>query len=142
MILVFEAAQMSRKRGRIILIGVIRLDIETGDFYEKELTFQVSCSYGPGRYDNNYEQNGNDYPLPFVRWTRKRNFQAVLDAISSRSLKVKELITEIVELEDYQKIYANIVTSKSIASILKYKEIDDSHKEANKNLVILKEYSF
>jgi predicted dehydrogenase/threonine dehydrogenase-like Zn-dependent dehydrogenase len=140
--IISQAAKMSRKRGRIILIGVIGLDINRADFYEKELTFQVSCSYGPGRYDENYEQKGNDYPLPFVRWTERRNFQTVLQAISSGKLKVKELITEIVELEDFQMIYDNIGTSKSIASILKYKENDAFQKDAKKSIVILKEHSF
>ena len=74
---------MSRKRGRIVLVGVIGLDIKRSDFYEKELSFQVSCSYGPGRYDSSYEEGGNDYPLPYVRWTEKRNFEAVLNALSN-----------------------------------------------------------
>ncbi len=115
-----QAAKMSRKRGRIILVGVIGLELNRSEFYEKELSFQVSCSYGPGRYDENYEQRGIDYPIGFVRWTEKRNFEAVLEAIRSRKLILNELITEIVPLEEYQKIYAGIGSSKSIASILKY----------------------
>jgi len=115
-----QAAQMSRKRGRIILIGVIGLNISRVDFYEKELTFQVSCSYGPGRYDEEYEIKGNDYPLPYVRWTAKRNFEAVLNAISAGQLDVKPLITEIIPLFEYNKIYSNINKNASIASILSY----------------------
>lgn len=69
--IISQAAKMSRKRGRIILVGVIGLNISRADFYEKELSFQVSCSYGPGRYDEEYEQRGIDYPLPYVRWTEK-----------------------------------------------------------------------
>jgi predicted dehydrogenase/threonine dehydrogenase-like Zn-dependent dehydrogenase len=115
-----QAAQMCRKRGRIILVGVIGLDIKRSDFYEKELSFQVSCSYGPGRYDEQYEQRGQDYPLPYVRWTEKRNFQAVLEAISTRSIQVKPLITELVDLEEYESIYNQIGSSKSIASLLRY----------------------
>lgn len=120
--IISQAAQMSRKRGRIILVGVIGLDIRRSDFYEKELTFQVSCSYGPGRYDEAYEQKGIDYPLPYVRWTEKRNFEAVLQTISLGRLKVEEMITEVVELEDYLKIYGEMSGGDSIASILKYKE--------------------
>jgi predicted dehydrogenase len=82
----------------------------------------VSCSYGPGRYDDDYENKGIDYPLPFVRWTEKRNFETVLQTIASGTLNVTPLITEVVELEQYDKIYGEIGTSKSIASILKYKE--------------------
>jgi predicted dehydrogenase/threonine dehydrogenase-like Zn-dependent dehydrogenase len=136
-----DAANMSRKRGRIILVGVIGLEISRAEFYEKELSFQVSCSYGPGRYDEDYEQKGIDYPLAFVRWTEKRNFEAVLNAISTGRLKVKDLITEVVELENYQDIYGEIGASKSIASILKYKEentpdhsIDVLKKETSKSI--------
>lgn len=118
--IISQAAKMSRKRGRIVLIGVIGLNINRSDFYEKELSFQVSCSYGPGRYDENYEQVGNDYPLPFVRWTEKRNFQAVLQAISSEQIDVKPYISEIVDLEDYGKIYNDLGSKQTIASILKY----------------------
>jgi threonine dehydrogenase-like Zn-dependent dehydrogenase len=87
-----EAAQMSRKRGRIVLVGVVGLNIRRDDFYKKELSFQVSCSYGPGRYDEDYENKGRDYPIGYVRWTEKRNFEAVLYAISSGSLNFKSLI--------------------------------------------------
>ena len=85
---------MSKKRGRVVLIGVIGLNISRADFYEKEISFQVSCSYGPGRYDDNYEQKGNDYPIGYVRWTEKRNFEAVLNAISNKTLDVNPLITQ------------------------------------------------
>jgi predicted dehydrogenase/threonine dehydrogenase-like Zn-dependent dehydrogenase len=118
--IISQAARMSRKRGRIILVGVIGLNLSRAEFYEKELSFQVSCSYGPGRYDENYEQRGEDYPLPFVRWTEKRNFETILHSISAGNLKVKEMISEIVDLENFKAIYENIGTSKSIASILKY----------------------
>jgi predicted dehydrogenase/threonine dehydrogenase-like Zn-dependent dehydrogenase len=118
--IISQSAKMSRKRGRIILVGVIGLDIARSDFYEKELIFQVSCSYGPGRYDENYEQKGEDYPLPFVRWTEKRNFEAILQAISNKTIQVKPLITEQIELVHYQNIYGNMSSSNSIASILVY----------------------
>ncbi len=118
--IISQAARMSRQRGRITLVGVIGLNLSRAEFYKKELSFQVSCSYGPGRYDNNYEQKGNDYPLPFVRWTEKRNFEAVLSAISNKLIDVKPLISEIVSLDEYDKVYNNIGTSKSIASILEY----------------------
>ena len=88
-----QAAMMSRKRGRVILVGVVGLELSRADFYEKELTFQVSCSYGPGRYDDEYEKQGHDYPLPFVRWTEQRNFEAVLDMLSERRVNVDPLIS-------------------------------------------------
>ena len=136
--IISQAARMSRKRGRIILVGVINLDISRADFYEKELSFQVSCSYGPGRYDEEYEQRGTDYPLPYVRWTEKRNFESILRAIASGRLHVKELITEVVPIEDYQNIYGEIGNKRSIASILKYKEKE----RAPTNTVELKSSDF
>ncbi len=118
--IIAQSAQMCRKLGRVVLVGVIGLDISRADFYNKEISFQVSCSYGPGRYDNEYEQKGNDYPIGYVRWTEKRNFEAVLNAISNGSLDVKPLITERVALGDYKNIYGDMGASKSIASILEY----------------------
>ena len=118
--IISQSAQMCRKRGRIILVGVIGLDISRADFYEKEISFQVSCSYGPGRYDDNYEQKGQDYPIGHVRWTEKRNFEAVLNAISKKVLKVEPLITERIPLKDYQSIYDDMNNPTSIASILIY----------------------
>jgi predicted dehydrogenase/threonine dehydrogenase-like Zn-dependent dehydrogenase len=136
--IISQAAKMSRKRGRIILVGVIGLNLSRAEFYEKELTFQVSCSYGPGRYDENYENRGNDYPLPFVRWTEKRNFEAILHAIASGKIKVEEMITEVIPLNDYLKIYGEIGSSKSIASILKYEESEGTPKTT----IQLKEVSY
>ena len=119
--IISQAARMSRKRGKIILVGVVGLNLSRAEFYEKELSFQVSCSYGPGRYDDDYEQKGVDYPLPFVRWTENRNFQTILQLVSSGLLNVKPFITEIVPLAEYEKIYGNM-NSGSIASILAYPE--------------------
>jgi predicted dehydrogenase/threonine dehydrogenase-like Zn-dependent dehydrogenase len=124
--IIAQAAKMSRKRGRIILVGVIGLNISRADFYEKELTFQVSCSYGPGRYDDNYEKGGIDYPLPFVRWTEQRNFKAVLQMMSAGKLEVTTLISERIPLEDFGKIYSNISNQESIASILEYPAVSNA----------------
>ena len=107
-----QAAQMSRKKGRIILVGVVGLNINRSDFYEKELTFQVSCSYGLGRYDPIYEQKGIDYPLPYVRWTERRNFETILKLIENHTLDIKDLITEIHPLRDFKKIYNNLNSTK------------------------------
>lgn len=120
--IISQSAKMSRKRGRIVLIGVIGLDISRADFYEKELSFQVSCSYGPGRYDDNYEKKGQDYPIAFVRWTEKRNFEAILQSIANKSIIVDRLITERINLSDYDQIYGNMAGSRSIASILVYRD--------------------
>ena len=120
--IIHNACLMSRKRGRIILVGVIGLNMRRDDLYKKELTFQVSCSYGAGRYDEEYENKGHDYPIGYVRWTEKRNFEAILYAISSGALNVNPLITEEVELKDYQEIYGDMRKRGSIASIIRFPE--------------------
>ncbi|MBV9987978.1 MAG: bi-domain-containing oxidoreductase [Chitinophagaceae bacterium] len=120
-----QSAKMCRKKGRIVLIGVVGLDIQRSDFFKKELSFQVSCSYGPGRYDELYEQDGIDYPIGYVRWTEKRNFETILAAIAKKKLDVAGLITERVPLADYNKIYNNL-GGQSIASVLEYSSDSDS----------------
>lgn len=119
---IHNACVMSRKRGRVILVGVIGLNMRRDDFYKKELSFQVSCSYGAGRYDEEYENKGHDYPLPYVRWTEKRNFETILMSISSGKLNVDTLITESVELDDYLQIYGDMRKRGSIASIIRFPE--------------------
>lgn len=120
--LVHQAALMSRKRGRIVLTGVVGLNLRRADFYDKELSFQVSCSYGPGRYDEAYEQKGRDYPIGYVRWTEKRNFEAVLRALETGQLNVEPLITERVNLADYEVVYGDMRKPGAIASVLVYPE--------------------
>ena len=120
--IVHQAAEMSRKRGRIVLVGVVDLNIRRDDFYKKELSFQVSCSYGPGRYDEAYENKGQDYPVGYVRWTEKRNFETVLHAMASGMLDVKPLISERVPLDEYDRIYGNMKKKGVIASIMVYPE--------------------
>jgi predicted dehydrogenase/threonine dehydrogenase-like Zn-dependent dehydrogenase len=115
---VTQAARMSRKRGRIVLVGVTGLELNRSDFYEKELSFQVSCSYGPGRYDPNYEEQGLDYPLGFVRWTQQRNFEAVLDMLESGRLDVKPLITQRFAFESASQAYDLLTQDKSGLGIL------------------------
>jgi predicted dehydrogenase/threonine dehydrogenase-like Zn-dependent dehydrogenase len=118
---VTQAARMCRKRGRIVLVGVTGLELNRADFYEKELSFQVSCSYGPGRYDPGYEEKGQDYPLGFVRWTEQRNFEAVLDMMASGQLDVKPLITHRFAFEDAQKAYEALTADKAgLGMLLQY----------------------
>ncbi|MFZ1704674.1 MAG: zinc-binding alcohol dehydrogenase, partial [Saprospiraceae bacterium] len=134
-----QAAGMCRKKGRIVLVGVVGLDINRADFFKKELSFQVSCSYGPGRYDENYEEKGQDYPIGYVRWTEKRNFEAVLSAMEKGQLQVEPLITDKVNLENYQQIYGNMSQSRSIASVISY---DVSNTTVLKSEVVLNNSAF
>ncbi len=115
---IHQAAQMCRKRARIILVGVTGLKLSRDDFYKKELTFQVSASYGPGRYDSNYEEKGQDYPVGFVRWTEQRNFEAVLDMMSAGLLDVKSLISHQFNINEAKEAYEIIYNSKSSLGIL------------------------
>ncbi len=118
---VTQAARMSRKRGRIVLVGVTGLELNRADFYTKELSFQVSCSYGPGRYDPAYEEQGQDYPLGFVRWTEQRNFEAILDMMASGQINVKPLITHRFAFEDAPAAYQLLTEDKSgLGILLKY----------------------
>lgn len=125
--IIHEAAEISRKRGRIVLVGVVGLNINRADFYEKELSFQVSCSYGPGRYDKDYEEKGNDYPYGYVRWTEKRNFEAVLELMSSGLLDVKPLISNVFSFEDAQSAYNKLDGKDSLGIILDYQNQDNSN---------------
>ncbi|OUU25004.1 MAG: dehydrogenase [Candidatus Endolissoclinum sp. TMED37] len=115
---VSTAAKISRKRGKIVLVGVTGLQLNRQDFYEKELTFQVSCSYGPGRYDKNYEQFGNDYPAAFVRWTEKRNFEALLDLMSMKKIDVSKLITHRLKFEQGEKALSLLTSNENPMGIL------------------------
>lgn len=115
---VTQAARMSRKRGRIVLVGVTGLELNRADFYEKELSFQVSCSYGPGRYDPAYEEKGQDYPLGFVRWTEQRNFEAVLDMMADGRLDVKPLITHRFAFDNAPDAYDVLTQDKKALGIL------------------------
>lgn len=113
-----QAAHMSRQRGRIILVGVTGLELSRADFYEKELTFQVSCSYGPGRYDPEYEQKGHDYPFGLVRWTEQRNFEAVLSLLANRRLNVQPLISKHVAFEQAPAAYRQLLTDPAMLGVL------------------------
>ena len=118
---VHQAAQICRQRGRIVLVGVTGLELSRDDFYKKELSFQVSCSYGPGRYDPHYEDQGHDYPIGFVRWTEQRNFQAVLDTLARGQLITNPLISHRFPLEQADQAYALLTSPEpSLGIVLTY----------------------
>ena len=118
---VHQAATMCRKRGRIVLVGVTGLSLSRADFFEKELSFQVSCSYGPGRYDLDYEEKGRDYPVGFVRWTEQRNFEAVLDQMASGAVDPRKLISHRFDIGDAADAYGLLSSEeKSLGIVLEY----------------------
>lgn len=118
---VSQAAVMCRKRGRVVLVGVVGLKLSRADFYEKEISFQVSCSYGPGRYDSEYEEQGNDYPVGFVRWTEQRNFEAVLDLMSSGAIDVKPLISHRFDFDSAVDAYKCLDNISALGILLNFK---------------------
>ncbi len=123
---VHVAAQACRQRGRIVLVGVTGLELRRDLFYKKELSFQVSCSYGPGRYDPAYERQGHDYPIGFVRWTEQRNFQAVLHALASGALRTEPLISHRFAIEQAAVAYELLGSPEpSLGILLRYPETAD-----------------
>ena len=122
---IHQAAEMCRQRGRIVLVGVTGLELDRSDFYEKELTFQVSASYGPGRYDPSYEVDGVDYPAGFVRWTAGRNMGAVLGLMASGRLDAASLVTHEYAFDDAPRAYDTLVSDPSaLGIVLRYPEPD------------------
>lgn len=121
-----NAARMCREKGRIVQVGVTGMDLVRDDFYEKELSLTVSRSYGPGRYDRDYEAHGRDYPLPYVRWTAQRNFGAVLDLMAAGDLDPSPLVTHAFDFDDVLDAY-DVVTGEepSIGIVLRYGEESD-----------------
>ncbi len=125
--IVSDAAKMCRKRGRIVLVGVVGLQLNRSDFYEKEISFQVSCSYGAGRYDPAYEQHAHDYPLGFVRWTEQRNFEAILGLLSAGTINFDRLITHRFDLAAAPEAYATIQSdASSLGVLLNYADVVDA----------------
>jgi predicted dehydrogenase len=116
-----QAARMCRQRGRIVLVGVSGLALERADFYAKELSFRVSCSYGPGRHDPAYEEAGHDYPIGFVRWTEQRNFEAVLDLMAAGGLDVMPLVSHRFPIEHAAAAYDLLTSAEpSLGILLEY----------------------
>jgi polar amino acid transport system substrate-binding protein len=119
------SAAILKKKGKVIVVGAVKMDIPRDPhFYRKELDLRMSCSYGPGRYDVNYEENGFDYPFSYVRWTEQRNMEAFLDLLSRKAIDVRPLITHVFDITDAEKAY-DIVLGKTKALhmgiLLKYK---------------------
>lgn len=121
---VSQSARMCRKRGRIVLVGVTGLELSRADFYEKELSFQVSCSYGPGRYDKEYEEKGHDYPIGHVRWTEQRNFEAFLELLADDKISVQPLITQRIKFSDAESAYTAFVQQSPLGVLLEYGSVD------------------
>jgi predicted dehydrogenase/threonine dehydrogenase-like Zn-dependent dehydrogenase len=113
-----QAAQACRKRGKVVLVGVLGNEWNRSEFYEKEISFQVSCSYGPGRYDSKYEIDGIDYPIGFVQWTQNRNFQAILKLMAQKRLSVSDMLTSNYDFNSAQDAYEAILKDPNQIGVL------------------------
>ena len=122
------SSEILRKKGKVIVVGAVKMDIPRDPhFYRKELDLRMSCSYGPGRYDVNYEENGIDYPYAFVRWTEQRNMEAFLMLLSRKAIDVKPLITHIFDVDNAVKAYdlvLGVTKEHFIGILLKYSPND------------------
>ncbi len=118
------AGDLTRKKGKVVVVGVVPMDIPRDpNYYRKEIDIKMSCSYGPGRYDVNYEENGQDYPYAYVRWTEQRNMETFLDLLARKYINLKPLTTHVVGIEDAEKAYDIIlgkVKEHHIGILLKY----------------------
>jgi predicted dehydrogenase/threonine dehydrogenase-like Zn-dependent dehydrogenase len=123
------ATAILRQKGAIVIVGSVPMNIpREPHFYKKELELRISCSYGPGRYDTSYEEDGNDYPYGYVRWTENRNMGAFVRLLENKSIDVKSLITHVIDIEEAERAYdivTGAVKERSIAILLKYPEIEE-----------------
>ncbi|WP_417359549.1 bi-domain-containing oxidoreductase [Galbibacter sp.] len=118
------SAEISKKKGKVVVVGAVKMDVPRDPhFYRKELELKLSCSYGPGRYDVSYEEEGNDYPYAYVRWTEQRNMEAFLQLLAKKAINIKPLITQIFDISEAERAY-DIVLGKvkepHIGILLKY----------------------
>ena len=132
------AGQLCRKKGRVVIVGSVPTGFNRGPYYKKELDLMMSCSYGPGRYDKEYEQKGLDYPISHVRWTENRNMLAFVDLLSRKKLDIESLITHTFPLESSQEAYQMILEqSKSFTGIvLEY----DTTRKVSKRVALKYQY--
>lgn len=123
-----HAFQMCRKKGRVVLVGVVGMEINREDMYKKELDLLISTSYGPGRYDENYEQKGVDYPYAYVRWTETRNMQEYLKLVADKKINIRPLIEKEYKIEEASKAYEELKTveDKPLIVLLKYNREKES----------------
>lgn len=124
--LVQQAMEITRKKGKVVLVGDVGLGLERSPLYQKEIDFLISCSYGPGRYDSSYEQDGHDYPFAFVRWTENRNMRAFVDLIEKQKIMIAPLISETVSVMEAPMAYERLQDKKKLGIVLNYEPKDDA----------------
>ncbi len=124
--IVQQAMNITRKKGKVILVGDVGLGLKRSPFYEKEIDFQISCSYGPGRYDEHYEGQGLDYPYAYVRWTENRNMQEYLRLIAEGRVKVDPIIEREYDISEASHAYEELQgENRPLAVLLRYSISDE-----------------
>jgi predicted dehydrogenase/threonine dehydrogenase-like Zn-dependent dehydrogenase len=136
------AGEIARKKAKIIIVGSVPTGFRRENFYKKELDLRMSCSYGPGRYDRNYEEKGIDYPIGYVRFTENRNMQTYIDLLEEGKLNIKPLITHEFNLQDAPKAYDMIIGKKELycGIIIKYDKKIKFNKEFSSNYIAARPY--
>lgn len=128
------AGEISMKKGKVVVVGVVTMSIPRDPhYYRKEIDIRMSCSYGPGRYDVDYEENGKDYPYAYVRWTEQRNMESFLDLLARKYVNLKPLITHTIDINDAEKAYDIIlgkIKEHHIGILLKYSENENKSRSA------------
>lgn len=136
-----DSFKMCRKKGKVVLVGVVGMEINRTDMYAKELDFQISTSYGPGRYDSNYEEKGLDYPLAYVRWTENRNMTEYLQLLKEGKIILEPLIDAVYPIEKVDESFASLEVEgqKPIIVLLDYKNSSNNKKVEIKSIPVNKE---
>src|SRR6185436_19897073 len=118
------AARMCRDRGRVVVVGDVGMDLQRATYYGKELDLRLSRSYGPGRYDREYEERGLDYPIGYVRWTERRNIAAFLDLVADGRVDTERLVTARIEVDDAEQAYERLVADREspLGIVIRYDE--------------------
>ena len=124
--IVQQAMEVTRKKGKVVVVGDVGLNLQRNPLYKKEIDFLISCSYGPGRYDTAYEVEGRDYPYDYVRWTENRNMEAIVGLIRNKRLSVDKLASQEFHIEAVDKAYELIKKREVLGVILRYTPKNDT----------------
>ncbi|MCJ8010474.1 bi-domain-containing oxidoreductase [Paenibacillus sp. KQZ6P-2] len=143
-VILSDAFRMTRKKGRVVVVGDVGLEINRADIYEKELDFYISTSYGPGRYDRNYEEKGQDYPLGYVRWTENRNMREYLKLTAEGKIQLGPMISRVFPIEEAPEAYEYIqhAAAKPMMVLLSYPKKAETSGSAHRVTVNLRPQHF